>query len=278
MTSASVLTISNLRARVDGKEILHGISLTVRGGEVHAVMGPNGSGKSTLASVLMGHPAYTVTGQTSKIRSDIVLDGKHILKLPPEERAQAGLFLAFQTPVAIPGVTVMNLLRSAYETHVQPAGTAEPVQNPVLARRFKVGSMSIGEFTDLVKDHAKALRLPEDLLRRGIHEGFSGGEKKKIEMLQALVLPHKFAVFDEIDTGLDVDALRSVSKGIGLLRNKGIGVIIITHYQRLLRYVKPDVVHVLVAGNIADTGDAALARTIERTGYSRYLGVGDQKS
>ncbi len=263
------LDIRNLRAGVSGTEILHGINMTLRGGEVHAVMGPNGSGKSTLASVLLGHPAYAVTNAKSKV----LLNGKNILPLPTHERALSGLFLAFQSPIAIPGVTVMNLLRASYELRhqsKQPQSVSK-VQNPVLARRFQVGSMSIGAFTDMVKNHAKTLRLDEELLRRGIHDGFSGGEKKKIEMLQALVLPHAFAVFDEIDTGLDVDALRAVSKGIGVLRAAGVGVLVITHYQRILKYVKPDVVHVLVAGKIVDSGSHALAQKIESKGYAKYL-------
>lgn len=263
------LIISKLKAGVEGKEILHGVDMSINRGEVHAVMGPNGSGKSTLAQVLLGHPAYEIIGKTSKI----LLDGKNILPLETEERAKKGLFLAFQSPVAIPGVTVMNLLRAAYEAHTaKPAKKKDTsVQNPVLARRFQVGGMSIGAFTDLVKSHAKILRITDDMLRRGIHDGFSGGEKKKIEMLQALVLPHTFAVFDEIDTGLDVDALRTVSKGIALLRKQGVGVLIITHYQRILRYVKPDVVHVLVHGKVVEKGDASLARTIETKGYGKYL-------
>ena len=260
------LVISNLRASVEGKEILHGVSLTVRSGEVHAVMGPNGSGKSTLASVLLGHPAYQSKGK-------IVLDKTNVEVLPTEERAKAGLFLAFQSPVAIPGVTVMNLLRSAYELQNQKKGAPKvpTVQNPVLARRFQVGGISIVEFTDRVKRHAKTLNLSEDLLMRSIHEGFSGGEKKKIEMLQALILPAKFAIFDEIDTGLDVDALKAVSKGIETLRKQGVGVLIITHYQRILRYVKPDVVHILLEGKIVDRGEGKLARKIEQHGYSRYV-------
>lgn len=258
-----ILKINNLHASVEGKEILHGVSLTVKAGEVHAVMGPNGSGKSTLASVLLGHPAYTAKGR-------VLLGDKSMLKLPTEERAKAGLYLAFQSPVAISGVTVMNLLRSAYEARFEKKKMSSAVQNPVLARRMNVGSMSIGEFGDLVKSFAVRLDLKEELLRRSIHEGFSGGEKKKIEMLQALVLPTKFAIFDEIDTGLDVDALRSVSKGIEELTKKGVGILIITHYQRILHYVKPDVVHVLVNGKIVKTGKAELAKTIEDEGYGKY--------
>ncbi len=267
------LTISHLRASVEGKEILHGVDMVIKSGEVHAVMGPNGSGKSTLASVLLGHPAYTVATKGKKGASAILLDKKNILPLATEDRATAGLFLAFQSPIAIPGVTVMNLLRASYELRhaAKHPKKTEPVQNPVLARRFQVGSMPIGDFMNMVKAHAKTLRLSEDLLNRGIHDGFSGGERKKIEMLQALVLPHEFAVFDEIDTGLDVDALRAVSKGISELRKKGVGVLIITHYQRILRYVKPDVVHILVAGNVVDTGDYTLAKKIETKGYGAYL-------
>lgn len=265
------LIIKNLRASIEGKEILHGVTMTVRVGEVHAVMGPNGSGKSTLASVLLGHPAYAVNSKQKTVNSKIMLDGKDIVALPTEERAKLGLFLAFQSPVAIPGVTVMNVLRTAYEARQKKQSTSSNVQNPVLARRFQVGSMSIGEFTDMVGRHAATLKLEEDLLRRGIHDGFSGGEKKKIEMLQALVLPTKYAIFDEIDTGLDVDALKAVSIGIALLRKRGVGVLIITHYQRILKYVKPDVVHILVEGKIVDEGNAQLAKTIEKNGYSSYL-------
>lgn len=257
------LKITNLHASVEGKEILRGVSVTVKAGEVHAVMGPNGSGKSTFAAVLLGHPSYTAKGK-------IFIGGKNITGLTTEERAKKGLFLAFQSPVAISGVTVTNLLRSAYEARFAKKKTPTAVQNPVLARRMSVGGMSIGAFTDMVKSHATRLDLKEELLRRSIHEGFSGGEKKKIEMLQALVLPTKFAIFDEIDTGLDVDALRSVSKGIEELTKKGVGILIITHYQRILHYVKPDVVHILVSGKIVQTGKAELAKTIEDEGYGSY--------
>ncbi len=257
------LIISDLHARIEQKEILHGVGLVVQAGEVHAIMGPNGSGKSTLSSVLLGHPSYHARG-------DITLNGKNVLNMPTEERAKAGLFLAFQSPIAIAGVTVMNLLRASYQVRHSEKTRPASIQNPVLARRSSVGGMPIGEFSALVAGYAKKLTLDEALLRRGIHDGFSGGEKKKIEMLQALVLQPKFAVFDEIDTGLDVDALKAVSTGITLLRKQGTGIIIITHYQRILRYIKPDYVHVLVAGRIVKTGTATLAKQIEHSGYAAY--------
>jgi len=237
---------------------------------VHAVMGPNGSGKSTLAYALMGHPLYQITNH----KSQITIGNKIISSLPTEERARAGLYLAIQSPIAIPGVSVMQLLRTAYQQiHSSPKKSEEKlvIQNPVLARRWQANGMGISEFTSLVKKCARALRLDESFLGRSIHDGFSGGEKKKVEMLQALVLAPKIAIFDEIDTGLDVDALRVVGKGIDLLRKQKTGVIIITHYNRILRYVTPDVVHVLVDGKIVKTGMAALARKIEKEGYAKYL-------
>lgn len=271
-STSSVLRIHRLTASIGKKEILHGLSIAVRSGEVHAIMGPNGSGKSTLASVLLGHPAYTVAGQRGKTASKIVLDGKNIIGLTTEARAIAGLFLAFQSPIAISGVTVMNLLRASYQARYhRHTEHAAPVQNPVLARRSVVGGMPIADFMHMVSEYAGRLHLDEALLRRGIHDGFSGGEKKKIEMLQAMVLKPKFAVFDEIDTGLDVDALRAVALGISVLRKERVGIIIITHYQRILKYVHPDYVHILVAGKIVKTGKAALAKQIEDQGYSRFL-------
>ncbi len=269
----STLAISNLTASIEGKEILHGVSVTIRSGEVHAIMGPNGSGKSTFASVLLGHPSYDVQHAKHTAQSKIMLDGKNMVNVPTDKRARAGLFLAFQSPIAIPGVTVLNLLRSAYQVrHADPV-RASTIQNPVLARRAQVGGMPIVDFMKVVSGYAGKLNLDETLLRRGINDGFSGGEKKKIEMLQALVLQPKFAVFDEIDTGLDVDALKAVSTGIGLLRKQGVGIIIITHYQRILKYVKPDYVHILVAGHIVKTGSAALAKKIEDFGYKAYTAV-----
>lgn len=199
------LTISNLHASIEGKEILRGINLTVGAGQVHAIMGPNGGGKSTLAYALMGHPAYKILSAKSKV----LINNKNIIDLPTEERAKAGLFLALQSPIAVPGVTVVNLLRTAYqELHTTKQDKQDTTQNPLLSRRWQTGGMTILEFTNMLKTHAKQLHIDESFLSRGIHDGFSGGERKKIEMLTALVLSPKFAIFDEIDTGLDVDALK----------------------------------------------------------------------
>lgn len=255
-----LLTVSDLHTSIENKIILRGLSLKVRSGEVHAVMGPNGGGKSTLAYALMGHPAYKTSGRIS-------VDKKNISGLLTQDRAKAGLFLALQSPIAIPGVTVTNLLRTAYEE--QYGGSRTQTQNPIF-RNKKVGSMTIGEFLKLIKDHVKNLHIDETFLTRGIHDGFSGGEKKKVEILQALVLKPRFAVFDEIDTGLDVDALKVVARGISELKRNGTGVIIITHYQRILKYVTPDVVHILVDGKIVKTGKAGLAKIIEENGYADY--------
>jgi Fe-S cluster assembly ATP-binding protein len=264
----NTLTISHLQASIEGKEILRDISFTVNSGEVHVIMGPNGSGKSTLAYAMMGHPAYRVKETSSKV----TINGKNILTIPTEERAKEGLFLAFQSPTAVPGVSVVNLLRTAYqELHgVDKAKNDNKVQNPLLARRWKAEGMSLMEFMDVLKINAKALRIDDTFLSRGIHDGFSGGEKKKIEMLQALTLSPKFTIFDEIDTGLDVDALKVVAKGIELLSERGTGVIIITHYQRILKYLKPDVVHILIHGKIVKTGIASLAKEVEDEGYENY--------
>jgi Fe-S cluster assembly ATP-binding protein len=261
------LIISNLHASVGGKKILHGVSLTVASGEVHAVMGPNGSGKSTLAYAIMGHPAYTVLRTQSKI----LVNNKNITGLPTDQRAKAGLFLALQSPIAVPGVSVVQLLRTAYqELYAVSQNKQKRTHNPLLSRRWLTSGMSILEFTAMVKKYAKALHIDESFLSRGIHDGFSGGEKKKIEMLTALTLSPKFAIFDEIDTGLDVDALKIVAGGISALVKNGTGVIIITHYRRILKYIQPDVVHVLVNGKIVKTGSAALAKIVEEKGYAEY--------
>jgi Fe-S cluster assembly ATP-binding protein len=268
LSRVRTLTIKNLKVRILAKEILYGVSFSVRSGEVHALMGPNGSGKSTLAGSLLGHPSYTVDP-----KGVIRIVKKNLIAALPEERAKEGLFLAFQSPIAIPGVSVMNLLRSAYQ-EIFPAQTKKSkttLRSVSGLRVSTVGVMSMADFTNRVKEKAKELNLDESFLRRSVNDGFSGGERKKVEMLQALVLSPKFAIFDEIDTGLDVDALKSVAHAIELLRKQGVGVIIITHYQRILKYVDPDVVHILVHGKIVKTGKSQLAKDIEENGYKQYI-------
>ncbi|EKD67093.1 MAG: hypothetical protein ACD_48C00604G0003 [uncultured bacterium] len=262
------LTLLHLQAFVSDKQIIHNVSLTLQSGEIHAVMGPNGSGKSTLAYALMAHPSYRVKGK-------IILNNKEITKYSTEERAKRGIFMALQSPIAIPGVTVINLLRTSYQelhgsTSSPQVQNKRPIQNPLLSRRWKAAKITLSEFTDTLRDHAKALHIDESFLSRGINDGFSGGEKKKMEMLQALTLQPKFAIFDEIDTGLDVDALKTVAYGIESLKKKGVGILIITHYQRILKYLKPDYVHVLVDGKIVKSGKAVLAEKIESEGYDAY--------
>lgn len=280
------LIINNLFAGIEGKEILNGVNLVVLPGELHAVMGPNGSGKSTLAYAVMGHPSYEVTRnkqisqftnnpinrKNSDLGGKIVVNGINVMGTGAEERARRGMFLALQNPIAVPGVTVNNLLRSAYEAiYGEKNNKPEIKQNPLLTKRWKVSSLSALEFNQMVKVAIKTLKIDDSFLSRSINDGFSGGEKKKIEMLQALVLSPKYAFFDEIDTGLDVDALRVVAKGISELQSRGCGVVVITHYQRILKYLKPDFVHVFVKGRIVKTGTASLAKEIEKEGYGKYL-------
>ena len=264
MNTTKTLSLKHISASLlSGKSILTDVSMHFAAGEIHVIMGPNGSGKSTLASVLMGNPEYSVKGK-------IVLGKTDISKLATSERAKKGMFLAFQSPVAISGVSVIHLIRSAYqELHPSKASVVSKMHNAALAKRYASSGMSITELLDTVKKYASLLHIDESLLSRSIHEGFSGGERKKIEVLQALVLRPTFAVFDEIDTGLDVDALKIVAHGIELLQKQGTGCIIITHYQRLLTYLHPDTVTVIKKGSIVQTGDARLVKKIEKLGYGK---------
>jgi Fe-S cluster assembly ATP-binding protein len=242
-----MLEIRNLHATVEGKSILRGIDLTVRPGEVHSIMGPNGSGKSTLAQVLAGHEAYEVT------EGDILVDGKSILDESADARARQGLFLAFQYPVEIPGVSTMEFLKAAYN-----------------AKRAEQGHEEVDalEFLQLVRERLAVVKMDEAFLRRSVNEGFSGGEKKRHEIFQMAVLEPRYAILDETDSGLDIDALRIVSDGINTLRGPDRAMVLITHYQRLLNFVQPDFVHVLVAGRIAKSGGKELALALEEKGYA----------
>ena len=240
-----LLEIRELHASIGEKEILKRLSLTVDEGEVHAIMGPNGSGKSTLANVLMGSPRYTVTG------GDVLFKGQSLLEMAPDERARLGLFLAFQYPVAIPGVTLVNFMRQA-----------------VNARRG--AEVPIREFRESLFKKMDLLKVDQDFARRYVNDGFSGGEKKRAEMLQMAMLEPSMAVLDETDSGLDIDALRTVAEGVNALMNPGMGLLLITHYQRLLNYIKPQFVHVLVEGRIVTSGGPELAEQLEATGYDEY--------
>ncbi len=241
-----MLTIKNLHARVADKDILRGINLTVKTGEVHAIMGPNGSGKSTLAGVLTGREAYTVT------QGEVLFEGKNLLDLAPEERAGEGVFLAFQYPVEIPGVTNNYFLRAALNAVRKYRGQPE---------------LDAAAFLKLVKEKAKILHMPDDLLKRSVNEGFSGGEKKRNEIFQMAVMEPKLCILDETDSGLDIDAMKAVAEGVNALRSKDRAMIVITHYQRLLNHIVPDFVHVLSAGRIVKTGGKALALELEAHGY-----------
>ncbi len=242
MTEAPLLEINALRANVAGKEILTGLNLEVRPGEVHAIMGPNGSGKSTLANTLMGNPRYEVTGGEVRFLGEL-LDG-----LAPDERARKGLFLAFQYPVAVPGVTVVNFLRQAVNA---VRGEEVPVR----------------EFRQELFQKMELLKVDRDFARRYLNDGFSGGEKKRAEMLQLAMLQPRMAVLDETDSGLDIDALRTVADGVNTLMNENMGLLLITHYQRLLNYIKPQFVHVLIDGRIVRSGGPELAEELEASGY-----------
>ena len=241
-----MLQIKDLHASIEGKEILRGINLTVNAGEVHAIMGPNGSGKSTLSAVLTGHPAYTVTAGT------VTLDGRDLLALSPEDRAHEGLFLSFQYPVEIPGVSMVNFMRAALNEKRKYHG-----QEPLNA----------AQFLKLMREKRAIVELDNKLASRAVNEGFSGGEKKRNEIFQMAMLEPRLAILDETDSGLDIDALRVVARGVNKLKSEENATIVITHYQRLLDYIKPDVVHVLYKGRIVRTGGPELALELEERGY-----------
>jgi len=242
-----MLTIKNLHARVEGNEILRGIDLAVKAGEVHAVMGPNGSGKSTLAHILAGREGYEVT------EGEVIYEGKDLLQMPPEERAREGIFLAFQYPVEIPGVNTTYFLKAALNSIRKPRGLPE---------------LDAMDFLALVKEKMKIVDMDQSLVNRAINEGFSGGEKKRNEVFQMALLEPKLAILDETDSGLDIDALKVVAGGVNALRSKERAMIVITHYQRLLNYIVPDHVHVLSEGRIVKSGGKGLALELEEKGYA----------
>ena len=248
------LAIRDLHVSVEGKRILNGIDLAVRSGEAHAIMGPNGSGKSTLSLAIMGHPKYKVE------RGAVLLDGIDLLKLPVDARARSGVFLAFQYPSAIPGVSVANFLRTAIN-----ARRASPA--PEGSGEMKKNDMPIPQFRKLLAEKMKLLQIDDSFITRSVNDGFSGGEKKRLEMLQMHMFAPKSAILDETDSGLDIDALKIVSRGIEALRSPEVGILLITHYERMLRYVTPDYVHVLVDGRIVRTGGRELAAELEAKGY-----------
>ncbi|MCR4368327.1 MAG: Fe-S cluster assembly ATPase SufC [archaeon] len=244
---ASVLNVSGLTAGIEGKQILKGLSLEAKQGEIHAIMGPNGSGKSTLANVIMGNPKYEVTG------GKITLDKKNVLEMQTDERAKAGLFLSFQYPFEIQGLTFSKFLHAAYKSH------------------YPMEAMSLVKFRAKLKETAKPLNMGEDFIDRELNVGFSGGEKKRAEILQMMVLRPKIAILDETDSGLDIDSLKLVSQAIERMRSPEFGAIVITHYKRILNYLKPDFVHVMHDGKIVKSGGMELAQQLEEKGYSEIL-------
>ena len=245
---ADTLEIKNIHASIEGQEILKGVNLTVKQGEIHALMGPNGTGKSTLANVLMGHPAYQVT------EGQILFKGQDMTELAPDERARLGMFLAFQYPVAIPGVSVANFLRTAINARRKAAKPEDK-------------GISVPEFRKLLKSKMDMLEMAHEFAGRYLNDGFSGGEKKRAEILQMATLEPSLAILDETDSGLDIDALRIVASGVDALAGPNLGVLLITHYQRILRYIQPHFVHIMLDGRIAETGGAELAEHLEEHGY-----------
>lgn len=249
-----LLEVKNLHAKVDEKEVLKGLNLKVNAGEVHAIMGPNGSGKSSFSKILAGHPAYTVTD--GEVNYEINLKMKNLFELEPDERAKEGIFLAMQYPVEVPGVSNMTFLHEAYNAVLKHQGSEE---------------MSENEFKKYVKEKMKIVQMRDDFMERPVNVGFSGGEKKRNEILQMAVLSPRLALLDETDSGLDIDALRIVAEGVNKLKSKHNAIVLITHYQRLLDYIKPDFVHVLANGKIIESGDASLALKLEKQGYDWLL-------
>lgn len=246
----AILSIDGLRVEVEGKEVVKGLSLEVPAGEVHAIMGPNGSGKSSLVNALMGHPKYAVTGGA------VTFDGKNLLEMEPHERAAAGLFLAFQYPREIAGVTLRSFLYAAHQAQAKARGEK---------------AMTVLQFKDVLAERMKALHMDPAFAERSLNQGFSGGEKKKAEVLQMDILRPRFALLDETDSGLDVDALRIVAEGVKALRSPGFSALVVTHYARILHHLSPDRVHVMVNGVIVESGGAELATKLEADGYAAFL-------
>lgn len=247
----AILEIKNLHVSIDGSEIIKGLNLVMRTGEIHAIMGPNGTGKSTLAYTLMGHPKYEVT------EGSVLLDGEDVLEMEPNERAIKGLFLAFQYPSAVPGVSIANFLRTAINSQRRAINADDK-------------GIALLDFRRLLIDNMKQLKVSQDFAGRYLNDGFSGGEKKRVEVLQMLTLKPRFAILDEPDSGLDIDAIKIVADGVNLMRGENFGGLIITHYQRILNYVTPDFVHVMLNGNIIASGGAELALDLEENGYEGF--------
>ena len=257
----STLNIKDLRVSVENKLILKGLNLEIKQGEIHALMGPNGSGKSTLAYSLMGHPKYEVEG------GEVWFKDRNILELTPDERARLGLFLAFQYPTAVPGVSVANFLRTA----VNAVRGGEPKAAGSNGNGRRQTGVPVAEFRKMLNEKMELLKMDKSFARRYLNDGFSGGEKKRAEILQMAMLQPEIAILDETDSGLDIDALRIVSEGVNALAGPQMGILVITHYQRILNYIEPDFVHVMVAGQIVESGGADLAHQLESEGYDRYV-------